>query len=789
MKIIKLQFATVFLLGTVLCAVFLTGNARADLGDAKAMSDDVTMRNIVEQGKRFPSFQSEPVPFFNVHMQDTFWAPRQRIVHDVSVPWASGHFDAAGGLEAYKKQPNGYQAKLIGECEPTKFIEAMAAVVGLQRDAAIEGLIDAWGKSIIAGQGPDGYLQFGHFRDYTPDKRWVPVWSSHEDYIVGHYLEAAIGYLESTDSRTLYNSALQAVNNMISVLLKSNRAYAPGHQEIEQALMRLYGMTGDRQYLNFCGWLIAQRGHHEGRPNFGLYSQDQIPVKDQRTIEGHAVRAAFLFNGVTEYVGATNDPGYREAVLAIWDDFEKRKMYVHGGGGTRSGNNEGYSTKPYYIPPGECYGESCSVFGNFQWAHNLFRLTGEARYLDTAERMLYNAFYASLALSGDRFFYENPAEVRQPTHRGDWHGCPCCPPNIVKLFAKVGGFFYSTDKEGIFVKQYGASTAQVPFASGVKLTQRTGYPWDGVITIQVDPAEAGRFTLRLRQPEWAKSQRLTVNGEPITLAPERGWLAVTRDWKSGDVVSLSLPMEAQRLTMGEEFKEYKGLVALRRGPIIYCLEGQDVATPLRSLYIPSDTRFEAVHRADLLGGVTVLKGNLGQVSTEGSKIVQAQLVPYGVWNNRTPGEMRIWLPGSEQAVPEREVECSMRFPAEALPGICDDKIPLSSHDQESVRFTWWDHKGTAEWIQYNFAKPQMLSSAQLYWFDDTGRGGCRVPASWKLLYQEGGEWKPVARASSFDTKSDTFNTVTFAPVTTDTLRIEVQLQPDFSAGILKWKVK
>jgi DUF1680 family protein len=770
---------------TLLTALMLVSLAALN---AAEVPEPANKPNILDKDSRFPYFQSEPVPYFNVQLQDTVWAPRQRIVHDVSVPWASRHYDAAGGLEAFKKQAKGYQARLIGECEPSKFIEAMAAVVGLQRDTAIEELIDTWGKSMIEGQSPDGYLQFGYFRDYTSEKRWIPKRDSHEDYFVGHYFEAAIGYLESTDNHTLYHSALQAVDNMISVFLKNSRAYAPGHQEIEQALMRLYGITGDRQYLNLSGWLIAQRGNHEGRPNFGLYSQDQIPVKDQRTIEGHAVRAAYLYNGVTEYIGATGKTDYRDAVLSIWDDFEKRKMYVHGAGGTWSGNNEGYSTKPYYIPPGECYGETCSVFGNFQWAHNLFRLTGDARYLDTAERMLYNAFYASLSLSGDQFFYQNPAQVKQPTPRDEWHPCPCCPPNIVKLFAKVGGFFYSTDKDGIFIKQYGASTAEVPFATGVKLTQRTDYPWDGEITIQVDPAEAGRFTLRLRQPEWAKSQHLTVNGEPLTLAPERGWLAVTRDWKPGDVVKLSLPMEVERLTMGDEFKEYKGLVALRRGPIIYCLEGQDVAAPLRSLFVPTDSRFVTMPRPDLLGGVTILKGNLGQVSADGSKIVPAQFVPYGVWNNRTPGEMRIWLPGTEQALPDQEVECSMRFPAEMLPNICDDKIPLNSHDDGSEKFTWWDHKGTTEWIQYNFPKLRTISRVQVYWFDDTGKGGCRVPKSWRLLYQENGEWKPVSVTSQFGTAVDTCNTATFAPVTSDSLRMEVQLQPEFSAGILKWKV-
>lgn len=634
------QITVVLLRHALLCALFLTGSAS---GEQAIVKGEAT-QGMVETGKRFPYFLAEPVPYFNVRLQDTFWAPRQQTIRDVSIAWATRHYDAAGGLDAYRKQLNDYRTK-IRPGGPVDFIEAMAAADGLQRDPFIEGLIDAWGQKLIEGQGKDGYWEFGYPPGANPTNRWVPMWRSHEDYNIGHYLESAIGFLESTGNRNLYDSAVRVVDNMASVFLGSSRAYAPGHEEIEQALMRLYGLTGNRKYLKLCGWLIEQRGHHEGRPNYGLYSQDQIPVKDQRTIEGHAVRAAYLFNGVTEFIGATGDAELRQADLAVWDDFEKRKMYVTGAGGTFSGNNEGYNTRPYYIPPGECYGESCSVFGNFQWAHNLFHLTGDARYLDTAEHMLYNAFYASLGLSGDRFFYENPCQVNQPTPRNEWHKCPCCPPNIIKLFSKVGGFFYSTDKDGIFVKQYGASTADIPFANGVKLTQRTDYPWNGDIVIQVDPANAGRFALRLRLPNWAKSHSLAVNGVQFpSVSPERGWLTVTRDWKPGDLVKLSLPMEIERISMPEEFKEYKGLVALKRGPIVYCLEEQDVSAPLRSLFVPDDGCFTAVHRPELLGGVTVLQGNLKQVTVEGSKTVQVQFVPYGVWDNRTPGEMRIFLP-------------------------------------------------------------------------------------------------------------------------------------------------
>jgi uncharacterized protein len=608
---------------------------------------------------RFPYFQSTPVPYFNVKLQDTFWAPRQKTVHEVTVPWATAHWDAAGGLNAFRAHPETYQTQIQrGDLEVIRFLESMAAVTGLQRDKAIDGLTEAWGQKFIDGQLADGYSAFGWPLGADPKRRWTAYWWSHEDLALGRYVESAIAFKEATGRDAMYGSAVRGVDNMASVFLGSHRAYAPGHEEIEQALMRLYGLTGNTSYLQLCGWLIEQRGHHEGRPSFGKYSQDHVPVRDQRTIEGHAVRAAFLYNGVTEYVGATGDAGYREAVLAVWKDFADHKMYLHGAGGLKSAKSEGYGSKPDFIPPDDCYGESCSVFGNFEWAHNLARLTGDASYLDVAERMLYNAFYASLSLQGDRYFYENAASSDSPMMRFAWHPVPCCVPNIVTLFSTVGGFFYSTDKKGIFVNHYGASEADIPFGDGVKLIQRTDFPWDGTVTLQVEPKRPTNFSLRLRVPAWAKSHTLTVNGTSHNTSLERGWVMIQRHWKSGDTVELSLSMEIERVTMPQRFKEYNNLVALQRGPIVYCLEEQDIkiAAPPQAFeaYLPADASIVAEHHAELLGGVTVLRTDLRLPNfwTGDETSVPATFIPYAVWNNRTPGAMRIWLTSRKLSIDE-----------------------------------------------------------------------------------------------------------------------------------------
>jgi uncharacterized protein len=612
----------------------------------------------IEVAKRFPYFTSTPVPYFNITMRDTFWAPRQRALSRASVPWATRHFDESGGLDAFRSHPNDYTAKVrVGDIEAVKFVEAMAAVIGLQRDPSIEGLIDAWGREMIAAQSSDGYWPFGWPLATDPAKRWRAVWWSHEDYSLGHYLESSIELRESTGSAAMYDSALRAVDNMAATFLGSQRAYAPGHEEIEHALMRLYGLTGNVNYLQLCGWLIAQRGHHKHRPSFGKYSQDHIPVKDQRTIEGHAVRAAFLYNGVTEYVGATGDTAYREAVLAIWDDLVNHKMYLHGAGGVMSAKNEGYISDPDVIPPNDAYGESCSVFGNFQWAHSLFRLTGDASHIDVAERMLYNAFYASLSLSGDRFFYHNVAQKDEPIERFEWHPVPCCPPNIVKLFAKIGGFFYSIDNEGVFVKLYGSSEANIPLGEGVVIEQKTDYPWDGKIRIQVTPKKPIEFSLRLRVPTWAKSHAVSVNGIVLNDEPARGWVTIRRRWDERDVIELDFPMPIERVTMPPRFNDYQNLAALQRGPLVYCIEQQDASVPLDWLYLPPQLDLKAERRADLLGGITVLTGTLPQtLSDNGPKAIPVMFIPYGVWNNRGPDTMLMWMQGRKLTEDEIEMQ-------------------------------------------------------------------------------------------------------------------------------------
>jgi DUF1680 family protein len=611
----------------------------------------------VAEGARFPHYKSNPISYLRVKLQDNFWAPRQKVIRDVTLPWATRHLDEAGGLQAYKAHPDLYKAKVReGDWEAIKFIEALVTADGLERDPAIEGLIDAWTKQMISTQLSDGFFAFGDPISTDPIKRWLArnVYGRSQDYGLARYLDGAISYREVTGKDAAYHSAVRAMDDMVSAVLDGRRTFISKDSETPQALLRLYGITGNTRYLQLAEWLIGQRGHHEQRESWGLKYQDEGPVADQRTIEGHAVRAANLWDSVTGYVAATGNADYRKAVLSVWDNFVEHKMFIHGGGGNRSSGFEGYVKEPDFLPPSDSYSESCSVAANFQWANNLFRLTGEARYLDTAELMLYNAFPASLSLSGDRYFYCNVLEKLEPTLRSEWHFCPCCPPNIARLFSTLGGHFYSTDKEGIFVKFYGASEADIPFRDGVKLIQRGDYPWRGDLALQVEPATPSEFSVRLRIPQWAGSCEIKVNGVKVETDVRQGWVSLNRRWERGDKIELSLPMTVKRVTMPPRFKWYDDLVALQRGPIVYCVEEQDSAVPLTLLYLPEDTPLTEEFQPGLLGGVTVIKGTLPSAAMNApknySRQVPVRFIPYGVWNNRGADAMRVWLPSKLGAV-------------------------------------------------------------------------------------------------------------------------------------------
>ena len=767
-----------------------------------------------------PHRRLEPVPFTQVKLDDAFWAPRIETNRTVTVPHDFRKCEETGRISNFAKAAGKMEGKFEGiyfnDSDVYKVVEGAAYSLAAHPDADLEKYLDDLIATFAAAQQEDGYLNTYYILK-EPDRKWSHLAKMHELYCAGHLFEAAVAHWRATGRKDLLNVATRYADLIDRLFGPDGNHGVPGHEEIELALVKLYDATGRRRYLDLAKFFLDMRGNADAREKlYGPYSQDHIPVTEQSEPVGHAVRAMYLYCGMADVAATTRDPATIAALDRLWRSTVTRKMYVTGGVGARHAG-EAFGDD-YELPNATAYAETCAACGLIFWAHRMNLLHGDAKYADVLERSLYNGFLSGVSLDGSKFFYVNPLSSSGKHHRSAWFGCSCCPSNVVRVVPSVPGYVYATDPDGITVNLYAAGTAEIDHPKGkVALRQATRYPWDGAVTITVEPAKPTDLALALRIPAWAVGETRTlglyrlapaasppaillkVNGEPIGAREvEDGYVRLTRTWNKGDTVELHLPMPACRVYAHEKVEADRGRVALQRGPVVYCFEGVD-NPDLASAYLPLDAEISAEHRPGLLGGVTVLLAK-GKVRRDdgGDTDVTLTAVPYYAWDHREPGPMQVWIPEKREVarpVPkptvasESKASASHCWGTDTVEAMNDQVLPKSSIDHEIPRLTWWPRQGTTEWVQYDFAKPANVSAVEVYWFDDTGRGGCRVPKAWRVLYRDGGRWKPVAGASAAGTAKDTFNRVTFDPVTAAGLRLEVELQPKFSGGILEWRVE
>lgn len=785
-----------------------------------------------------------PTPFTDVHVTGGFWKSRQETNRLVTVPYAFQqcedtkrlkNFDLAA--ETMKRRAAGetnFQNKPLtiypfDDSDVYKAVEGASFSLSLQKDPALEARLDGYIGQIAAAQEPDGYLYT--FRTMHPDspahewvnqKRWLndPI-LSHELYNLGHLYEAGVAHYQATGKTNLLAICLKSADLIDRDFGKGDLKIAPGHQVIEMGLAKLYRVTGDARYLKLAKFFLDVRG-----PNEDPYNQRHLRVVDQAEAVGHAVRANYMYSGMADVAALTGDTNYIQAITKIWENASGRKMHLTGGVGARAAG-EAYGDD--YELPNKCYNETCAAIGYMMWSHRMFLLTGDAKYMDVFERTLYNGFLSGVSLSGDRFFYPNPLEydghtVNNHGHAGraPWFGCACCPPNVLRTLAALTGYFYAVRDNQVFVNLYAESEASVKLADqSVKLAQTTDYPWDGKIQITVSPEKPSAFALRLRLPGWVQGRpvpsdlysyvnagpaawSLTVNGQPVKVQPEQGFLSVQREWKAGDVVVLNLPLTPRRVVGNAKIAATRGRVALERGPVVYCLEGQEGTPTVEGSVLPDDAVISA-KSSTALNGCSVLEiENAAQAervdeSRVNTKKVHLTAIPYALWNNRGVWPMEVWIARSPEfarlkPVPtlstESKVSVSFHRDGMSTSAINDQIMPLNATDGFASDFDFWPHKGTQEWVQFDFKKPSVISEATVWWFDDTGSGECRLPVSWRLLYQDAqGDWKPVEDVAGYPIHKDQSDRVTFPAVTTGAVRLELQLVKDFSAGLYEWSVK
>ncbi|MGC8865490.1 MAG: glycoside hydrolase family 127 protein [Bacteroidales bacterium] len=625
-----------------------------------------------------------PVPFTRVKLNDAFWAPRIQTNHEVTIPISIQKSRETGRIQnfvvAARLAPGSFCSKYpFDDSDVFKIIEGASYSLQLFPDTRLEATLDTLIHYIALAQEPDGYLYTNRTIDsnnlhpWVSRKRWEndPI-LSHELYNVGHLYEAAVAHYQATGKRTLLDVAIKNADLVARDFLDRGLKFYPGHQEIELALVKLYRVTGNERYLQLAKYFLDIRKGGE------VYNQAHKPVVEQDEIIGHAVRATYMYCGMADVAALTGEKAYQDAIRRIWNDMIRGKYYITGGIGSDA-SNEGFGPA-YHLPNETAYCETCASIGNVLWNYRMFLMDADARYLDVAERTLYNALLSGVSLSGDRFFYPNPLESNGQHKRAEWFGCACCPSNICRFLPSLPGFFYAYNADRLYVNFYAGGTANP--LDGVVIETFTHYPWEGNIAMVLKEVRGMPGRLALRIPGWARGEAvpsdlyrftnrkpseicIAVNGQAVNYTMEKGFAIIQRDWQPGDRIDLTLSMPVKFVVAHPEVKEDSGKVALQRGPLVYCLEWPDQlveetdATELDSLAnlwdislmkIDTSAAIQVRPFEGLLPGTLVLEGKAfvtGSGKKEWSE-VHFRAIPYFEWANRGPGRMRVWLPVADR---------------------------------------------------------------------------------------------------------------------------------------------
>ncbi|CAA9569610.1 MAG: GH127 / GH146 [uncultured Thermomicrobiales bacterium] len=621
---------------------------------------------------RSPYARLRPLGVGDARLEDRFWAPRRERNRTVTLPSQWAQCEETGRLDNFRRaagrHDGPFQGRVFNDSDIYKWLEAASWTLATGPDPALKARVDEAVALVAAAQDADGYLNT-YFTFDRAAERWSDLEHAHELYCAGHLIQAAVAHHRATGERSLLDVAVRLAEHIAAVFGPDAGPGTCGHPEIEMALVELARTTGDPRWVRQAGFFVDQRGRrptalrggsrHAGR--FGPeYFQDHLPVREQRTVAGHAVRALYLYGGVTDLYAETGEPALRETVGALWDDLQGRQSYVTGGAGARH-EGEAFG-EPYELPNATAYAETCAAIAHVMWAWRMLLLTGEVRFADALETALYNGVLSGLSLDGREYFYVNPLADRGDHRRLPWYGTACCPPNLARLLASLPGYGFATSDEGLWVHLYATGTATAPLPGGgrVAVAQRTEYPWDGAVELEVRADSATPFALFLRVPTWAAGATVAVNGTPLDGPVTPGSYAeVHRSWRDGDVVRLELPLAPRLLASHPRVAENHGRAALARGPVVYCLEQADHPdADVWDLAVPAEAEWTATWEPDLLGGVTALRTD-GHARTDGDpgaplyrpldgsppvRPARITAIPYHVWANREPGPMQVWIP-------------------------------------------------------------------------------------------------------------------------------------------------
>lgn len=795
------------------------------------------------------------IPFHKVTLEDDFWLPRLQTQKRTLVPFALEKTEPAveqlrltaaylRGDRTHKLMDLPYYVA----SDLFKVMEGAAYLLALEPDEELERRMDEIIDIIAEAQCDDGYLYEYHIFDDSSRERnrsWGPgkkrysfVVHSHELYNMGHMYEGAVAYYHATGKRKWLDVAEKSARHINRVFFEGDADYnggqpinqAPGHQELELALVKLFTATQDSLYLNMAKRFIDIRGVTYRPEGEGVmapdYAQQHLPVREQREAVGHSVRATYLYSGMADVAGFTNDRTLMPALESIWHDMVDRKMHITGGLGAVPGI-EGFG--PAYVLPNKItYNETCSAVGNVLFNYRMFLASRDAKYVDVAEVALYNNVLAGVNLEGNKFFYVNVLETdgkRSFNHghkgRSAWFNTACCPSNLARLIPQIPGMIYAQTGSDIYCSFYVSSKVMVELDNGsVELSQQTNYPFDGDVTLEVNPVETdSEFTLWLRIPTWcsddkfvpgelyaydddhAKRVDVYVNGKRFKGKIVDGFMALNRKWNMGDEVYLSLPMPVRYSVADERVEADHNRLCITRGPLVYCAEEIDNEHMVTDYFISNvDGMAEVLPiKEGLMKGIPAINIPATAVVGEKEKNTSLTLIPYYAWDNRGDKAMNVWFARSAQTVIDSKprpvgnvasVTASHTNSSDDVLAIVDGRVPSSSRDGSITRWTSWAQLGRPQQVEITLKQAQPIESVSVYWYNDNG--GVKLPVSWNMEYRVGDEWhefNPYV-TDSFGTLADQFNMVhPDKPIEAEALRLNITPQEDSTVGILEVQIE
>ena len=792
-----------------------------------------------------------PISFEKVSLrQNSFWIPRLQTQAEVTVPFALKKNERAvenlrrcGDYLRGRGGKKPFTHRFVSS-DLYKVMEGAAYILMTAPNVALEAEMDNIIDIIADAQQDDGYLYVSHICNVANPREmgetpysWVV--HSHEVYNMGHMYEGAIAYYRATGKNKWLRVAERNARHLNRVFFEGDSNYnngkpimqAPGHQEIELALCKLYRVTGNALYLEMAKKFIDIRGMTYRPEGEGVmspeYAQQHKPVRQQERAVGHAVRAAYLYAGMADVSAMTNDASLAEALEKIWHNIVDTKMHITGGLGAVPGI-EGFGPE-YELPNKDTYDETCSAVANVFFNFRMYLLHKDARYFDVAEVSLLNNSLAGISIRGDKFFYVNPLEadgIMMFNHgrggRSPWYDCACCPSNLARLMPQVSGYMYAHTDDEIYLTLYGSSQTEIPMGdSHVTVTQRSDYPFDGEVVLNIDPENEQEFSLKLRIPSWVDDQfvpgelytyadkikpkwSLQVNGKKVSSGLKKGFATIKRQWKGGDIVRLELPMPLRYNVSSDKVEANHDRIAITRGPLVFCVEQADNgAGKVQRFFMPQladleDTRVEFI-RSGILKGIPRLSVGGMEIVGDATKKTMIKLIPYYAWNNRGDESMIVWLPRNEQVATKGmksnlltksqygEILASHTYKEDDVAAIIDGQWPKISADQKLPRWTSRPYKNRRGDISIDFPDTKKLRSVSVFWYEDEDGQEVRLPRDWWVEYRASdGQWQRMPKyvTDFYGLKENTFNMV--RPETTltcDAIRISILPQVGYCTGI------